>query len=260
MKAADATIFDDAGSPVAQRSVSDRTTESCVALANAVSAWAQIVLDDELSRAHDEAQRAQAREDQKREALPEQQPIRVIDSAPPNSEDLASQAKATPGTPSRTFEVGTTLILRNGVASSGGIFGVSPFVTVGFSETWVLRPSVIVGTSTSRVPPDGSESANATLVGGRVDVCRRMPGNYIDHRGMEFDACVGGDVAYAASELDHVLRASLGPSAILRGELGQNFGLEIRGMIGANLLRGGFGEDAPFFVASAELGGSVRFR
>src|SRR5262245_26479189 len=32
----------------------------------------------------------------------------------------------------RTYEIGTMLILRNGVASTGGIFGASPFVTMTF--------------------------------------------------------------------------------------------------------------------------------
>jgi hypothetical protein len=265
MKVADARIIDDIGTPVAERSVSDKTAGSCVALAQAVSAWAQIVLDDELARAHDEAQRRDDLEQQKRDVLPETQPIHVVDGskspagAPPRPEEDGPTASET-DPEKRTYEIGTMLILRNGVASTGGIFGASPYVTVAFSQTWVLRPSLLLGTSTSRVPPDQSRSANLTFLGGRFDFCRRMPGNYIDHRGIEVDACAGGDMAYVGSELQQALRASLGPSAVVRGELGQKVGLEIRGMLGANLLRGGFGPDAPFFVASAELGGSVRFR
>ena len=152
------------------------------------------------------------------------------------------------------------LFLRNGAAASGGMFGISPFVTVAFAEEWVVRPSLAYGTSTSRVPPDQSNSENFHLFGGRLDVCRRIPGNYIDHRGIELDACVGSDMAEAWSNTKSVFRASAGPSAVLRGELGQNFGLEIRTMVGVNLARGGLDQELPPFIAAAELGGSVRFQ
>ena len=161
----------------------------------------------------------------------------------------------------RTFEVGTLLFLRNGAAATGGMFGVSPFVTVSFAERWVVRPSVMYGTSTSRVPPDQSNSENLFSLGGRLDICRRMPGNYIDHRGIEFDACMGGDAARVWSARESVIRGSVGPSAVLRGEIGHNFGLEIRTMLGVNLSRTAVaGQELPPFVAAAELGGSVRFR
>jgi hypothetical protein len=250
---AEASIRDDTGRVVAERTVNGRTTKSCVALARAVGAWAQIVLDDELAGAH-ESYRA--------EGPPGAGPPWVMPAGPPASDGKSPTPRPAPEGPSRgaPFEVGTTLFLRNGVASTGGIFGASPFVTIGVSRAFVVRPSLLVGTSTSRVPPDSSRSANLTALGGRLDFCRRMPGNYIDRRGIELDACAGADVAYVASDLRSAVRASVGPSAILRGELGANFGLEIRGMLGANLARAGLGADAPFFVAAAELGGSVRFR
>jgi hypothetical protein len=152
------------------------------------------------------------------------------------------------------------LLLRNGVASSGGVFGASPFMTVAFTEYWVLRPSLALGTSTSPIEPDLSRRANLTYFGGRIDFCRRVPGNYIDRRGIELDLCAGGEGGYTTSSINDVARASLGPSAVLRGELGANFGLETRMVVGANLLRGGLGEDAPFFTAAGEVGASVRFQ
>lgn len=262
IKAADARIEDDAGHIVAERSVSDKTASSCMALSRAVGAWAQMVLDDELLRAHELAER---RVDP---PPPETQPIVMTTSAgtstitdPQTPESL----DVPPNDPTKDepppFEFGTTMFLRNGAAESGGMFGASPFITFGLTKSLVLRPSLIVGTSTSRVPPDASQSANVTMMGGRIDLCRRFPGNYLDHRGMEFDGCAGSDIAYVTSALDSALRWSVGPSAILRGEVGSNFGLELRGMIGANLARSGMGPvDAPFVVASAEVGASVRFR
>ncbi|MBX3222491.1 MAG: hypothetical protein KF795_18380 [Labilithrix sp.] len=261
IKAAEARIVDDRGRLVAERSVSDRTAKSCVALARAVGAWAQIVLDDEIVREREEAA---FREREAERPPPESRPIRV--TAPVESPSVDGGLDDSGGEPrraeERTLEVGTMLFLRNGAAASGGVFGVSPFVAVAFADKWVLRPSLMYGTSTSRVSVDESSSANLSSIGGRFDVCRRMPGNYIDHRGIEFDACVGGDAARVWSGGEATARGSLGPSVVLRGELGYDFGLEIRSMFGVNLSRAPFmsEEELPPFVAAAELGASVRFR
>ena len=260
IKSADAEIRDDGGRVVAERSVSDRTTGSCLALVRAVGAWAQIILDDELVREHDEAER---REREQAAARPEPRSSSTVTGAdrPVDADEGPLGASPPKLRGGRTFEVGTLVFLRNGAAATGGMFGVSPFVTVSLSETWVLRPSLMYGTSTSRVPPDQSNSENLFLLGGRLDVCRRMPGNYIDHRGIEFDACMGGDAAHVWSARESVVRGTIGPSAVLRGELGHNFGLEIRSMLGVNLNRAAVGgQDLPPFVAAAEVGGSVRFR
>ncbi|MBX3218741.1 MAG: hypothetical protein KF850_42440, partial [Labilithrix sp.] len=244
IKAADARIVDDRGRLVAERTVSDRT-RSCVALARAVGAWAQIVLDDELVREHDE-EAFREREALQRPA-PEPGPIQPIKASAPldtpadtGVDGAGGEPRSAPG---RSIEIGTMLFLRNGAAATGGAFGVSPFVAIAFADTWVLRPSLMYGASTSRVPPDASNSENFSTVGGRLDVCRRMPGNYIDSRGIEFDACVGGDATHVWSDRASVARGSLGPSAVLRGELGYDFGLEIRSMVGVNLSR------APFMSA-----------
>jgi hypothetical protein len=232
-KSVAARVVDDTGNVVAERTVTDRTDGACLPLFRAVSVWAQLVLDEA--------------------AVPEP-PAPPVEHAPlPVDFDLATPA---PRPKQRTYEVGTTVLLRNGAASTGGIFGVSPFFTVGFADDWVLRAAAIVGTSTSRVPG----GTNVTLLGGRIDVCRRLPGNYIERRGIELDGCAGADGASVTSTSRTVARASLGPSFVLRGELGTGLSLEVRGMIGANVLRGGFEGDAPAFVASAEVGGSVRFR
>src|SRR5690606_10174253 len=115
IKSADAQIDDDEGRVVARRSLSDSTAGSCLALVHAVSAWAEVVLDDELARAHEDAGRRE------REVAPkrlDRRPItpvvvaaRPADAARPVDAD---EAAARPGTaPQRTFEVGTMLFLRN---------------------------------------------------------------------------------------------------------------------------------------------------
>jgi len=243
VKSAEAQMRDDRGRLVAERVVRDKTT-SCVAIARAIGAWAQVVLDEELARTEPEAP----------------PPPPVVDEAPivappsPRPSDADLEPRGAPAT--RTVELGTMLFLRNGAASTGGIFGVSPFLAYG-RATWVLRVAAAVGTSTARVPPDASRSENLTYAGGRVDLCKRLPGNYIDRKGIEVDVCAGTDAAWVWSPLEARARWSAGPAAVIRGELGESVGLEVRTMVGANLLRSG---GAGAVVVSGELGGSVRFR
>jgi hypothetical protein len=258
IKAADAAIHDDQGKLVAERRVTDRSAKSCVGLARAVSAWTQIVLDAELVRAHEEDER------RAREAslpAPESRPIKLSKPLPEGERPDQVQVQEGGAPPSLgRFEIGSTLFLRNGAAASGGLFGIAPFVTITVAETWVLRPSVMYGTSTSRVPADQVGGTNFSSLGGRFDVCRRMPGNYIDRRGIEFDACLGGDVASVWSSEGSIVRGSVGPSAVLRGELAHDIGLEIRPLLGVALNRTRFlGGELPPFVAGIEFGVSARF-
>ena len=53
-KSVEAVIVDDAGTIVAQRTLTDRNAHACVPLARAVGAWASLVLDAELARAKDD--------------------------------------------------------------------------------------------------------------------------------------------------------------------------------------------------------------
>lgn len=254
VKAADARIWDDAGHLVAERSVSDKTNGSCSALVRAVSAWTQIVLDDEMVRGQQEPG---APPPAPAPTTPVQAPASSSSSGMSSTDGVIKAPSSSES--GHTVEVGTTMMLRNGVAARGGLFGASPFVTVSFSKTWILRPSAIIGTSTSRVPPDETKQSTVSGVGGRLDFCKRVPGNYIDRRGIELDVCAGGDLLYVWSDLVNAMRSSVGPSAVLRGEVTSNLALEIRGMVGANLARGDLGADASFVVGSGELGASVRF-
>ena len=258
-KAASARMTDDGGRIVADRAVTDKTAGSCVALARAVGAWAQIVLDDEVVREQSEADRRE------REAPPP--PPQTHEPAfpasavqrPVDADDVTASEPRTSST--RTVDVGTMLFLRNGAARAGGMFGVSPFVAIGFGERWVLRPSVMYATSTSKVPPDQSNSAPFNSIGGRLDLCGRVPGNYINHRGIELDLCMGGDAIHVWSRHGSVDRGSVGPSGTLRGELGGNVGVEFRTMVGLALNTRPISNEgpAPPFVTAFELGGSMRF-
>lgn len=280
LKSALAKISDDRGRVVAERSLSDRTAGTCVALARAVGAWAQLVLDDEVARAQGErAEDKRVAPAPTAPATPAAPTAQTVQTAPGPARvtpELPAGADAAPDLPTkagnpRSVEVGNMVFVRNGAATNGGIVGISPFIAYAFADAWIARPSLALGTTTTRIAPDGANGEQVTYLGGRLDLCRRIPGNYIERRGLEFDACLGGDVAHVWSHLESRTLASVGPSGILRGELGANFALEIRAMVGANLIqnRGASpildasslqDRGVPPIVIAGEVGGSWRFR
>lgn len=239
---ASAEIVDDGGQVVARRTLTDRG-KVCGPLLSAVGAWAQVVLDDEVARP--EATKEPA--------------IASVGDGPTPSLDLPRDE---PTGRSREIEAGAMMYLRNDANVTGGFIGVSPFVTLGLGGRWMLRPSVAAGMAT--IPQQRSNGVHVAL---RGDLCHRVVGNYTDRRGIELDACGGGDVGYVegiASDRTEfaAVRASVGPAMALRGQIGRDFGLEVRGMTGVNVVRGAIRGDAiaPVFVALAEVGASVRFR
>jgi hypothetical protein len=268
---AEAEITDDRGVVVAQRTVTDRAAKACAPLAKAVGAWATLVLDAELSRAKDEISPPEWTAPAPADATTGGVPV-----APERAAAAWPDMPAAAPTPKRTIELGTMVYLRNGLSETGGAAGVAPYVSLEVAPSWMLRPGVLVGRSTALVPftDDGSQSGFFSQYAIRVDFCRRIPGNYIERRGIELDLCAGSDAgvvlptdvrtdagvhAPAVSPQAHGT-LSLGPSAILRGELGAGLALEVRGIAGANVLRSGFGTegDAPILAIGGELGVSWR--
>lgn len=241
--AASAMIVDDAGAVVAQRTVIDRATRTCVPLARAVGAWASLVIDDEIDRSDEPP------------AAPPSSGFSLGSKAAassrvdPNGADplLPFEEDSAPSSPKqRVVDVGATAFFRTEGPARYGVAGVAPFVSVKVSRSWHVRPAVAFG----------------RYFGARVDLCWRIPGNYIERRGLEFDLCGGvdGGVASQANELTG--RMSTGPSAILRGELGYGFGLELRGVSGLNLIRPSVtGAPTPSLLAmQGEVGVSMRFQ
>src|SRR5207237_1149423 len=95
-----------------------------------------------------------------------------------------------------TLELGLMGYLRDGLTSATGFAGGSAFAAFEVSPGLFVRPSLYYGTSTALVASEStSERAPATHVGGRGDFCKRIPGNYIERRGLELDVCIGGDLS-----------------------------------------------------------------
>ena len=268
-RSVEAVIVDDAGTIVAQRMLTDRSAKVCLPLARAVGAWASLVLDAELVRAKD---------DDGSEPTPPPRPLAPssvvatssglpVNPASRSLRDVAPGAEGEGGaSPRRSIELGSMMYLRNGMTSTGGFGGISPFVTVEVAPSWVLRPALAFGRSTSPIPISAVETAMMSHVGGRADFCRRMPGNYIERRGIEADLCFGVEGGVVTSDRGasgrggDAARFGLGPSANLRGELALGVALEVRGLLGANLVNQPVLVEppVPLVFAAAELGISVR--
>lgn len=249
---AEAVIRDDDGREVARRTVAERG-KACSPLTRALGAWASLVLDQELSRAHDgDGTRAAPEETRVTPyrgtgyLLPTAGPDRGADAEPPE----------------RIVELGALAFLRSGLVGATSAAGVSPFVNVQVTPSVFLRPSLGIGWSSDRVAVT-SGTTRYTMAGARFDACKRIPGNYIEQRGIELDLCAGGDLMIVVTQEHSLarLRSSIGPAANLRGELGGGFALELRGSLGANLARAALSieDPAPLLVATGEVGVSTRW-
>lgn len=263
VRSATARIVDDRGTVVAERTVSDRS--ACAPLTRAIGAWASLVLDDELARARDAADTP----------LPVPAPA-ASDASPPLTRtdrvpgaDETNDLERTTTTTNRrsTVEVGLMGYVRDGLASTSGFAGGSGFLAIEVAPSWFLRPSVFYGTSTVQVATTESARSSFSHFALRADFCRRIPGNYIERRGLELDLCAGADVSEIYTEGSRgedlwMTRASVGPAAAFRGEIGDNTNLELRFASGYNFNRRAVlkeEEPAPLF-AQAEVGLSWRFR
>lgn len=262
-KSVDAVIVDDAGTIVAQRTLTDRSARACLPLARAVGAWASLVVDAEMNRATDDDGHAGRRAavapgpSSPSSALPDAS----LAGREGSIRDSAAEPTATPQR--RSIELGTMVYLRNGLMTTGGVAGLSPFVTVELMPGWVLRPALFFGRSTERISgATGEDNAMLSHLGARTDICRRIPGNYIERRGVEADLCAGAEASIVTPNIGANTRPGrmgFGPSINMRGELGAGVALEVRGLLGANVLQYA-GDQTPLIFASAELGVSVRFR
>ena len=161
----------------------------------------------------------------------------------------------------RTVELGVGTFLLAGVGSSG-VVGLSPFVTDSLSEAVFLRISVAVGESPQSV-------MRMTWAAGRLDTCLAVPGHYAERNGLRLDLCGGLDAGFtyissatlpdAPHEGQTLPYVAVGPSVDLRGDIGANAAVTLRGVLGLNVTRGQFVDatgsrvDAPIGSERLEL-------
>ena len=273
---AEGEITDDHGAPVAHR-VFTRATPECAALSRAVGVWASLVLDSEVEKA-------------KNLPPPAPPPIQVAAPEPlvpwpapaphekPSPEAFAL-LKHDEG--SRSFEIGVASFLMGGTGT-GVLVGPEVFTVFEVGNGVFLRPTIAFGRTLQTLKPTGDVYGTWGVT--RFDTCIRIPGLYMDRRGIQLDLCGGTDIgflhfdqssSYSSSFADTAQPAeartipflALGPSIGLRGELAGDLAVEIRGVGGLNVIRESFFDpafgarvDPPLFNARVELALAWRVR
>ncbi len=271
---ADGEISDGAAAPVAHRELEESTSE-CSALARAMGVWASLVLDDEVERS--------------KQLVPPAPPA----AAPADTAPRGWPAPAPPEKPypeaalflkhpeaERTIELGVSSFLMGGTGS-GVVAGPSLFAVLESGHGWFLRPAIAVGRSIESLTP--TSDVYATWGTTRFDACGRMPGFYLERRGMQFDVCGGGELGFLHFDSPSIPPSTsgaspqpvsgrtipvfaVGPSFGLRGELGSDLSALVRGVAEVNVIRESFSDgagtnvDPSLFVGRVEVGMSWRLR
>jgi hypothetical protein len=253
---ADGEITDEFGAPVAHRAMK-QDSEECSPLAKAVGVWASLVLDAEVERA---TAAPKPGVPEAHAATPGQPVLPAPDPlwpAPAPHEKPQPEAKALLSHPEgeRTIEIGATTLVMGGTGA-GLVGGPSAFAVFEVGRGWFLRPTVAV----ARTLQEGA-SESATWAAGRFDACGRVPGYYLEKRGMQLDFCGGAEAGVLEGSGWAMPIAAVGPSMGLRGELGGDLSAMVRAVAEVNVLRDtrqGITPDP--FVGRAEVGLSWRIR
>ncbi len=246
-----ATLDDERGAGVAHRDLDVARGERCGSVVDAVGVWASMVLDVE----HDRKRARMA-------ARKKPPVVTVADQAawPPPSPPTPVNDEAAPildhPEGRRTVELGGAGLLMSGV----GVTAVSPFVggdvslTAETGKGIFVRPSLLWATSLGQ---------HAGYYGLRVDVCVRLPGNYIERHGLQLDTCLSTEIA-GLDEItgdQHATQVLFAPGASLglRGELASNLSVDVRGLAGFDVGHTG-AEPANLLALRTEVGLTWRVR
>jgi hypothetical protein len=239
------TITDARGATVASRMLFG-TGPDCAALAQAMSVWASLVLEAEGKRPHTAA--AETQPPSAPVAKPEPE-ASASASEPSTAPWPAPEPAETPSpehdwylhhdTTPRSLEFGMSGFLMTGTGG-GAMVGPSPFLYIEAGHGIFLRPSLAFGQTLTSWPGNNG-NISGTWLGTRFDTCARLPGLYPTRSGMQVDLCGGADFALTLLDAGQTLGfIAVGPSLDLRGELGNNLAVALRGVVGVNLLQPGF--------------------
>ncbi|WP_394833233.1 hypothetical protein LVJ94_42695 [Pendulispora rubella] len=231
-------LSDPSGAVVASRDFSVRG-ESCAPLARAIGVWASLVLDQQDAQARP----APAKEEPSKPAAAEKR----VTSSPPPPDPVTAPVWPTPQhaegpypeqalflrhpPDSRSLELGASTFLMN-AGDSGALAGGSIFLVAELPAGVFFRPRLSYGRNFRPLQSVGEESRD--LGTARVDVCLRMPGFYLDRKGLAVDICGGGEggflnVSGTQTREAHTLAyGAFGPGIGLRGEFANDFVAEVR--------------------------------
>ncbi len=262
---ADGLITDDQGTAVGHRVVIGKAGD-CRGLARAIGVWASLVLEGEISRpprlpvpvAASESSGAPTPEE--REERPEGS------ASPADAKPKRDGAAGAPETPAawvppppgekppsrreegRSLEVGAGGFFMSGMTGVGGGFlvGATPFLVIEVARGVFLRPAIAVGRSLGAAP------TTIDLAAVRLDACARVAGLYTNLHGMQLDICGGADGGMLNAGGRIVPYGALGPSLGLRGELGSDLAVLLRGIVNVNVVHDNL-LDTPGWAGRAEL-------
>lgn len=245
------------------------TRDQCTALVRGAAVWLLLTLDAEAERAREVPAPATPLPMEPTDAM-WPAPAAPVLRSPEHEVFLAHDDRH------RTIELGGGGFVMGGLGT-GGVTGPNLFGIIELGRGWYARPTLAFGRSFEQ----GSQPAGAfaSVAETRLDGCKRVPGNYFERRGLQLDLCGGAeggalhfDKSADAEGTLHPLSGqtltflSVGGAVGLRGELGSDWSVHLRGTGGYNVVRQRIVDDqgttfGPLaWTARAELGLSWRLR
>ncbi|WP_394823408.1 hypothetical protein [Pendulispora albinea] len=239
-------LADGNGAIVASRGFETRG-ESCAPLARAMGVWASLVLDQRDA----ETRAAAPKEAPKAAATPE--PAPKEEPRPPAASTVPSETLTGPVWPhpqrseegpypeealflrhapsERTLELGVSTFLMN-AGDSGALAGGSIFMIAELPGGVYVRPKLSYGRNFR--PLQSVNEEGRSIGTARLDWCLRMPGFYLERRGLSVDVCGGAEggflnVSSSDTRPAHTMAyGAFGPGLGLRGEFANDFVAEVR--------------------------------
>jgi len=266
-----ANLDDAQGNAIAHRVIDATASDRCDGVISALGVWAGLVLDAEL---------AKAKAHPKDPKLVASNAATVAGNGSTTSGANGSNATTSDASPivpeispdatlpqqhKRAIEIGASAMLQNSPLTlfDAALVGGTVFTIIEVTGVFYLRPALGAAGSIG--------GAAATYFDGRMDACLRVPGNYVEHRGLLLETCAGTELAGLShatvnttfgnvdgSSTDAIF--SLGPTIGLRGDLASELSVEVRGLAGFNLAHTGPADSIQLLVLRAELGLTWRLR
>jgi hypothetical protein len=246
-----ANLDDAQGNAVAHRVIDATSSDRCDGVISALGVWAALVLDAEVSK-------AKAHPKPTTPTLPTTVTGDNATNTPsvlvPSGVAINADAGAPPPQ-RRTIEIGSSATLMNSplTTTDAALVGGDVFMLIEIVRSFFLRPAV-AGAS--------SLGSTAAYVAPRMDACLRVPGNYVEHRGLLLETCAGTEfgVFDHGTGTTHATDAlfAIGPTIGLRGDLASDLSVEVRGLANFNVVH--TGDEIALLSLRAELGLTWRLR
>jgi hypothetical protein len=252
-----ANLDDAQGNAIAHRVIETTASDRCDGVISALGIWAGLVLDAEVAKAKARPKVLVA--------------SNASTAAGANANNSATASNATsdaarlpeispdatlPQQHKRVVEIGGSASLQNSPLTlyDAALVGGDVFALVEIVHSFFLRPSFGGAASIGGGP--------AAYFDGRIDACLRVPGNYVEHRGLLLDMCAGTELAGlyhqpasvggapAPSITDTIFAIS--PTIGLRGDLASDLSIEVRGLANFNVAH--TGDTTELLSVRAEVG------